>query len=167
MYGEKKKKNIILIIVLLGIFVGISPASKHITLYFEAKTWIKYFEDKDEKGLLKLFCSDIKINHREKTLEEINDAFKFIDGDIIKYDYRGEGSGGESVQGCRTEYFYYHPEYRVKTNTGKKYKIIFSCNYVCKDRPEIEGIEWIWIIEYDGNKEYSEVYIGEEYEFDK
>ncbi len=160
------KKTLIIIIQLMCVFITSCTIEYHYDIDKKAKTWIQYFKNEDVDGLFKLFCSDIKDNYSDKTLDEIRMAFEFIDGDIVEYKYKGEGGGGQTKDNYKTILYYCYPEYLIETSTGKKYNIIFSYKYIWKAKPECEGIGSIRVINYEGDRVYSgkEVNIGIDYD---
>lgn len=163
--GSMIKKYLITNILLICVFTTSCTMKYRNDIDKKAKTWIKYFKEEDADGLFKLFCADIKNNYSDETLEEIQKAYEFIDGDILSYEYKGSDSGGQEKDNFKTELYYCYPEYRIETKKGKKYTIMFRYNYIWKEKPECEGIVRIRIINYEGDSEFSgdEVIVGEAY----
>ncbi|MDE6253166.1 MAG: DUF5104 domain-containing protein [Lachnospiraceae bacterium] len=163
------KKFLIISLLLVCVLLTSCTMKYHSDIKKETKTWINYFKEEDAEGLLELFCSDIKNNYYDETLEEIEAAFEFIDGDIVSYKYKGEGSSGQTKDDFKTKLYYCYPEYQIETSTGKKYTIMFRYNYIWKEKPEYEGIARIWIVNYQGDDEFDgdEVVVGRVYEVDK
>lgn len=127
---------------------------------------MKYFEEEDADRLLKWFSDDIKNNRSDETLEEIEAAFEFIEGDIISCKYGGDSSGGKTKDNFITIRYYCYPIFYIETSAGKKYTIEFWYNYIWKEKPEREGIGIIRIINYEGDSKFSgdEVDVGMVYE---
>lgn len=99
--------------------------------------------DRDAEKLLTFFSKDMRENESEKTLEEIEALFEFIDGDIVSYSYF---SGNASKRSNNFEFDYYHctPTFnRTETTTDKIYTIRFYYYYIWKEKPEYEGISKI------------------------
>ncbi|MDE6253167.1 MAG: DUF5104 domain-containing protein [Lachnospiraceae bacterium] len=156
-----------LIIILLPVCVLLTSCTMkyHSDIKKETKTWIKYFKEEDAEGLLEVFCSDIKDNYSDETLEEIEAAFEFIDGDIVSYEFESESGSRQTKDNFKTKLYYCYPVYFIKTNMGKKYTIKFCYNYIWKEKPEYEGIESIRLINYEGDNEFygDEMFVGKVY----
>ncbi|MDE6232666.1 MAG: DUF5104 domain-containing protein, partial [Lachnospiraceae bacterium] len=131
----------------------------------ESKTWIKYFKEEDAEGLIELFCSDIKDNYYDETLEEIETAFEFIDGDIVSYEFESEYSLAQTKDNFKTIFYCCDPVYFVETNKGEKYMIRFCYHYIWKEKPEREGVGSIRVL-YEGDSKFNddEVLVGKLYE---
>lgn len=159
------KKSLIVSVLLICVFITSCTMKYHSDIKNESKTWIKYFKEEDAEGLLELFCDNIKDNYADDTLEEIADAYDFIEGDIVSYDFESESGSRQSKDNFKTKLYYCYPVYYIKTNTGKKYTIKFCYNYIWKEKPECEGVESIRIINYKGDNEFQgeEMFVGKSY----
>ncbi len=161
----KRKKIILIAGLLIFLLVRLYTKGHSIDVYFKAKSWTKYIKNKDAEKMVKLFCSDIKNNSYHNTLEELVVAFEFIDGDIVKCKYKGEGGRQETIEDYETVFYRCYPEYFIETSKGKKFTLIISYSYIWKEEKEREGIEQIRIINYEGSNVYlgKEVCVGKQY----
>lgn len=99
--------------------------------------------DRDAEKLLTFFSADMQENESEKTLEEIEKLFEFIDGDIVSYIYDSGGTRG-STSNFEYDFYLCYPTFQsVETTTGKIYTIRFAYNYIWKEKPEQEGFSRI------------------------
>lgn len=143
-----RKRAFILILVCLCLFTGCFP--EHISYRMvqkRAEEYMKCFVDKDEEKLFSYFADERRTKRKEQTMEEIKEAFdNIIDGDIVSYEYKGDGGGRETVDCGKIKLFSRLPEfYNVKTDKGKTYMIEFSYYHVWKEYPEREGLNRIYI----------------------
>lgn len=152
-----KKAIILKIVGVLLIVMLITPRTiiYQCTIDRKAKSWIKYFKDENVEGLFSVFCSDIKDNYADETREEIRKVFEFIDGDIESYEYKGESGSQYAKDNYKTTLYSCYLEFRCKTENEKKYTITILYNYIWKEKPEYEGIERIWIVNYEGDSAYT------------
>lgn len=160
-----KKSVIFKIVGVLLIVMLITPRTfiYQCSIDRKAKLWINYFKDENVEGLFNVFCSNIKDNYADETKEEIRKVFGFIDGNIESYEYKGEIGSKYAKDNYKTTLYSCYLEFRCKTENEKKYTIRILYNYIWKDKPEYEGIEKIWIINYEGDEEY----VGEKMEIGK
>ena len=160
------KKILIISLLLVCVLLTSCTMKYHSDIKKESKTWIKYFKEEDVEGLLEVFCSDIKDNYSDETLEEIETAFEFIDGDIVSYELKSEYSLAQTKDNFKTKYYSCDSVYFIETSTGKKYTIRFFYNYIWVEKPEREGVECIQIINYEGDSKFDgeEVNVGIVYE---
>ncbi|MCM1334618.1 MAG: DUF5104 domain-containing protein [Bacteroides sp.] len=99
--------------------------------------------DRNAEKLLTFFSDDMRENESEKTLEEIEQLFDFIDGDIVSYSYSSGGLYG-SVSNSEYELYLCEPTFqKTETSTEKIYTIQFAYDYIWKGKPEYEGISKI------------------------
>lgn len=118
--------------------------------------------DRDAEGLLAFFSAEMQENESEKTLEEIEKLFEFIDGDIASYSYH-LGGGKGSINNLEYDYYLCHPTFQsVETTTGKIYTIRFTYNYIWKDKPEQEGLSRIRVFYEKGSDK--EAIVGKLYD---
>ena len=123
---------------------------------------MEYIVNENKSDLLNYFCSDIQENREEETLEEMEKAFEFINGNIVSYDYAGTGGGQETIHEGKTVFYDCRPEFRnVTTDTGYKYTVRFDYQHIWDERPECEGITKITIINSDNRD--SVITIGRNY----
>lgn len=109
-----------------------------------------YIIDENKTELFGFFSTDIRENRKEETLNEMDKAFDFINGNIVSYDYAGIGGGEENKNDGKIYYFNCYPEFRnVTTDTGYKYTIEFTYHYIWSEKPERQGICKIEIINND------------------
>ena len=112
--------------------------------------YIELFVQKNAYELFNCFCSDIQENRKEDTTREMRQAFDFIDGNIVDYEFNDFGSEEEHRSDGKIAYFQCNPNYKnVLTDTGKKYTVRFAYCSAYKDHPEYEGLWRITIRDYD------------------
>ncbi len=96
--------------------------------------------DGDAEKLLTFFTEDMRENESEETLEEIEELFKFIDGDITSYSY-SSGFTRKSISNFEYKLYYCTPIFeRAETTAGKIYTIQFDYYHIWKEKPEQEGL---------------------------
>lgn len=84
--------------------------------------------------------------------KEIQQAFDYIDGDIVSYEEFDAGTDGEKVRDGEVVEKHSSPYiWGITTNTDKKYRIIISNREICRDHPEYEGFSEILILYEDSN----------------
>ena len=79
-------------------------------------------------------------NEKNKLLKKMMTAFKSIDGKIIEHKFITEGGGTEEKESGEIVYYNCYPEYVIKTDKGKEYRIMLSYMYICKNNPSKEGV---------------------------
>lgn len=138
MVGFVKK---ISLLVFVFSFLCLSSCVNHSAVIKEnAEEMMQCIIDRDAERLLTFFSSDIQENESEKTLEEIEKLFEFIDGDIISYTY-SSGGGRRSVRDGEFVFYYRRPTFeKTETTTGKIYTIRFEYYYIWKEKPKQEGL---------------------------
>ncbi len=109
------------------------------------------FINKDSETLKEMFCSKAKI--RPDFDEQINEAFEFIDGNIISYDDYIISCSSVSYDDGKLVERYYGPIIRnVKTDTQRTYKLYVNLYTVYnKDEGRI-GINSFSIYEDESNE---------------
>jgi len=113
--------------------------------------FIELFIQKDTNELFNCYCSDIRENRKEETDEEMQNAFDFIDGNIVDYEF--SSFGGEEEKKTSGHIYFYQCNSRyvnVLTDMGKKYTIRFAYCHIYTEHPEYEGLWRITIT--DDNK---------------
>lgn len=152
----------ITVILLLMVSFLLTSCKEHVWTIEEkmdqtAEEIMEVIVDEDSKALFKFFASDIQDNRKEETLEEIQQAFDFIDGKIVSYDYHPI-PGRRSQNYGNIDYFDSLPEFRnVTTDLGKIYIIECTYHYIWKKRPEREGLCYIKIYEKDNRENKVEI----------
>ena len=121
------------------------------------------FINKDEEALYSLLSPNAQNFHL--TREQIQEAFEFIDGEIISYDLpTTTGGGGHSKENGVITAKNMTPRIRnIVTNSGDIYKICFDYRLILESDRNSEGLDDIIIrlmeSEY-GEKYLEEVVIG-------
>lgn len=159
-----KKIITILLLVLSLLLTSCSdnPIAKKKKIKKTAEKVMEAIIDEDDKDLLKFFTSDIQDYHRTKTMSEIQQAFDFIDGKVVSYDYQ-QGGEMETVEDGKIKYYHCYLEFtNVKTDTDSIYTIECTYHYIWDKKPEQEGIAKI-IIFKDNDRE-NQVQIGQNYD---
>lgn len=108
-----------------------------------------------------MFCITI-LDSNVDLDEQIENAFDFIDGEIVSYNYL---IGSESIsvdEGKRTRYQIYPSIRNIKTNNNNEYTIYFYKYVICLENPNKEGISQIDIVNESGE----EIHIGDVYTVD-
>jgi len=101
------------------------------------------FIDNDQETLYSIFSQYTKETYPIN--EQIQEAFCFIDGEIISYDLPTDtGGGGESVENGRITSQNMTPwiEY-IKTDSGKMYRITFQYFTIFNKDKNVEGLRSI------------------------
>lgn len=113
---------------------------------------MEYIVDKDAENVFNFFTLDIRNNRKDITMEEIQQAFDYIDGNITSYDAVEIGGEEEHKEEGKIEFFHCLPEVcNVTTDTGCKYTIRFTYGYIWTEKPEREGIWKIYIIDEENS----------------
>lgn len=129
---------------------------------------MKCFINQD-KETLKSFFSEYVIDNYADIDTQIDEAFDFIDGEIVSYDEpfsRATGPMDEKSYGATTD--------NIITDKGTKYRIIFAGMLTDDENPDYVGVNSIKIInltqadlpETDDTQEEAEphiIYIGEDF----
>jgi hypothetical protein len=122
--------------------------------------------DEDAESVFDFFASDIRNNRKELTIEEIQQAFAYIDGNIISYDAIEICGEEEHKENGQISFFHCLPEAcNVTTDTGYKYTIRFTYGYIWAEKPEREGVWKICII--NENDSDSNIVVGLTYHPDE
>lgn len=147
-------------------FVFVKPNLKYYLGYFnnrdlrkERNAIIGYFAEDNSDDLLSDFSDIIKKERANLTKEEIEDAFDFIEGDIISYDTNPMGGICKKdvvVKYYLDTWFYYT---NVQTNAGKTYSIYVNYVYLDKYNKDNEGIVKITLC--DNEDKENEITIGD------
>ena len=108
------------------------------------------FINKDSEALKELFCSKAKI--RPDFDEQINEAFAFIDGNIISYDDYIAGSNEVAYEeGKAVERYYGSIIDNIKTDKNRTYKITINLYTVLDEDKGRVGITSLTIRENTDN----------------
>lgn len=141
-----------------------SCSNRSATVKKNAEQMMQCIIDRDAEKLLTFFSKDMRENESEKTLEEIEALFEFIDGDIVSYSYFS-GGGSDSVSHGEVTFDFRTPKFqRTETTTGKIYTIELTYFHIWKEKPECEGLCKItaWPDE-EGKKRDDGVTVGKNY----
>ena len=150
-------KKIIGIIISLIMIVNISACfvNEHIDkgeIKELSDNFIELFVQKNAEELFNCFCYDIRENRKDETIEEMQKAFDFIDGNIIDYEFNSFGSEEEKKSSGQIYYYECNPNYKnVLTDNGKKYTVRFAYCPNYKKNTEYEGLWRITVRDYDDN----------------
>lgn len=103
------------------------------------------FLEQETETLKSLFSSYIKSKYDMDL--QIEEAFAFIDDEILSYDEPfGDESGSSVKNGEWIESKFYGKISNIKTDTGKSYEIIINSFDINKDNPDKVGCSRILII---------------------
>ena len=122
---------------------------------------IQCIKEENAEELKQMFCITI-LDSNVDLDEQIENAFDFIDGEIVSYNYL---IGSESIsvdEGKRTRYQIYPSIRNIKTNNNNEYTIYFYKYVICLENPNKEGISQIDIVNESGE----EIHIGDVYTVD-
>ena len=87
--------------------------------------FIELFVQKNAEELFNCFCYDIRENRKDETIEEMQKAFDFIDGNIIDYEFNSFGSEEEKKSSGQIYYYECNPNYKnVLTDNGKNIQYV-------------------------------------------
>ena len=115
--------------------------------------------NKDKEGLKSVFSKHIAQTHDLD--KEIDEFFKFIDGEIISYDEpEGYEGGYTRKDGEYTEKELGGRIRNVKTNKDNKYYISYKSFYINKNNEDYLGVDYIIITNQTNNKEDEQIIIG-------
>ena len=104
--------------------------------------------NKDKEGLKSVFSKHIAETHDLD--KEIDEFFKFIDGEIISYDAPEGNEGGYTRKdGEYTEKVLNGYIRKIETDNKKHYEIISNSYYIYKNNKEYEGVFYLSIINKD------------------
>ena len=124
------------------------------------------FINKDEETLFSLLSPDAQEFHLTK--EQIQEAFDFIDGEIISYDLPTDtGGGGKSIDGRRVISENMTPWIEnIITNSKKMYRITFNYRLILESDKNAKGVRDIFIslIDDENGKFIERMAIGIELE---
>lgn len=129
----------------------------------QAEEWFECVKNRDAEALMRYFSPYIQENRREKTIEELNRLFAFIDGDIVSYVY---SSGGlvEKMDHGHIKYYACSPEFRkVTTDKNKMYTVSFGCHYIYEKEPEHQGLEDVVVRSEDSQGNVIRIVAGDYY----
>lgn len=157
-------KKISLLVFICFIVCLSSCSNRSATVKKNTEQMMQCIIDRDAEKLLTFFSKDMRENESEKTLEEIEALFEFIDGDIVSYSYFS-GGGSDSVSHGEVTFDVRTPQFqRTETTTGKIYTIELAYFHIWKEKPECEGLCKItaWPDE-EGKKRDDGVTVGKYY----
>jgi len=114
-----------------------------------AQEIINTFIERDEEVLYSLLSQAAK--DFEKTREQIQEAFDFIDGEIVSYELPNDtGGGGGSKDNGRITSRSITPRINdVLTDAGKIYRISFHYRLINENNRNLEGLDAILISSVD------------------
>ncbi|NLZ46438.1 MAG: DUF5104 domain-containing protein, partial [Clostridiales bacterium] len=115
------------------------------------------FLDKDSEELKSLFSKNIQDSYEHDT--EIQEAFNYIDGNIISYDKPDGEIQGESRRGEKgvTELIFGGKIRNIETDKGKVYSISFTSYAINKDDENNVGVLSIGVIDSELQKKSDSV----------
>ena len=125
-----------------------------------SNNFMELFVQENTDELFNCFCSDIRENRKEETIEEIQNAFDFIDGDITEYKLYSFGSEEEHKSDGKITYFQCNPRYDI-VFADKEYRVVFHYCHAYKDHSDYEGIWKITVVDNDNYD--NKVNIGQNY----
>lgn len=160
MRNMAKNISVILVVVMLLSLTAClenNPFSRSNEIKKVADQVIEALIDENAEDLFGTFCEEIRYIRQDKTMEEIQQLFDFIDGKIVSYEY-SEGGGMKSNHYGTIEYYNCNLDFRnVTTDTGRKYTIYCDFQYIWLERPRCEGVNKIRIYENDDHDNALEV----------
>jgi len=110
---------------------------------------VECFKNKDAEKFKKMFCP--KIISKGNIDNEIQEAFNFIDGDIVSYDEPRGRIGGKTIQyGRTTECEFRGKIVNIKTDTGHLYHITFTSYDIFNDDADKVGISELGVFSDNG-----------------
>lgn len=103
-----------------------SCSNKDVGLNYYGQTTIDAFMNNDIETLKNIFCKNVSDSHDLKG--EIQNAFDFIDGNIISYEkINSEETGGTRRDGETIRRTGFSDIIGIKTDSGKSYEILLLC----------------------------------------
>lgn len=147
-------KKICVAIIIIMLFSSTSCIGESFEMQEEIKDTagkvMEYIANEDADSLFNMFSPYIKENRKDETMNEIEKAFEYIDGEIVSYEYRGEGGGGKSKRDGKIVLYRCYPEFgEVITDTGTEYIVSITHYHIWDEKPEWEGVGKIVIYEED------------------
>ena len=110
---------------------------------------IECFNDEDVEGMLEIFCPFVQ--EMDKLEDEINDAFDYIEGEIISYNSVYYGSDG-SIQDGKWRIKRDQTEIReIITDRDETYIIKFSEYIIYNDDEQKEGVYFVQLRDSEYN----------------
>lgn len=143
-------KKFIIIIVSMMCLVSCDNVHKDIKKYSE--NCMQLLKEKDSENLVDNFCESIKKSEKDKILNQMDEMYEYIYGNISSYEFVTEGGGTQKIESGEYQYYNCYPEFNVTTDTGENYTVIFGIHYICSNEPEKQGIYMIEISSDDKNK---------------
>lgn len=134
------KKTIVILCSLILLTSCTNIERVHEDIKNKTENYIQDFISGDFKNIANCFSSDMDENEKNKLLKKMMTAFKSIDGKIIEHKFITEGGGTEEKESGEIVYYNCYPEYVIKTDKGKEYRIMLSYMYICKNNPSKEGV---------------------------
>jgi hypothetical protein len=122
----------------------------------------------DEEALFNMLVPLPMYKDRQRTREQIREAFAFIDGNIISYELpMSTGSGGKSWREGRVTEEDFSPWIKhVITDAGKEYRISFYYIFISESAPDSVGLQSIAIRTIVGNHGFSDR-VGINYDYER
>ncbi|MBO5449119.1 MAG: DUF5104 domain-containing protein [Ruminococcus sp.] len=131
----RKCLSIFCVLMLLFIFsacsndiseISKSSFNKNIGLNDYGQTTIDAFINDDIETIKNIFCKNVSDSHNLN--DEIQNAFDFIDGNIISYEkINSEETGGTRRDGETIRRTGFSDIVGIKTDSGKSYEILLLC----------------------------------------
>jgi hypothetical protein len=109
------------------------------------------FTEKDEEALFSLFSQELQ--EYPLAREQIQEAFNFIDGEIISYELPAFAEGGGKVieEGKIMSENIAPIIYDIETDSGKRYQILFQYFIIFEYDKNREGLVLVSVFEVDEN----------------
>lgn len=151
----KKAIIIISILTVICILMSCTSSSCRNEINNNGKSWMESFINKDADEIYETFSKDVKENRSELTKEEIQEALKFIDGNIVESEYEGYGGLDQRKEDYKTYYYHCIVRFNLFTDNNKCYHVDIGYDYINDDKPEIIGVNYIRINRYEeGDSHY-------------
>lgn len=136
---------------LLFMLSGCNTAKGDISPYDCCNEIIRCLEEKDNESLKNMFCSKTLSGYSALN-DEINEAMKFFEGQVISHDNFQYPSGAKKEKGKWVEYDYSPYMDNIKTDKNKTYNIKFYLITVYEAETERVGISEISVKDENGKQ---------------
>lgn len=113
---------------------------------------MQLLKEKDSENLVNNFCESIKESEKDKILNQMDEMYEYIYGNISSYEFVTEGGGTQKIESGKYQYYNRYQKFNVTTDTGANYTVVFGIQYICIDEPKKQGIYKIEISSDDENK---------------
>lgn len=146
-----KKTILILLSIFVSILCGCSQISKEPAQKAKQSCddVLRFLESKDTVNLKSLFCEKIQEDYVQLD-DDIEKAMNFFQGEILSYDHPLYGESESIRDGEYYKYSVSPSIHEIKTDSNRKYHIIYYYNIINKDYPESIGISEIMITAENG-----------------